>query len=124
MTVLIKRNTTIPTKKSEIFSISSDVIEVFEGERARTKDNNLLGRLKLSGISPASRDVREVKVTFDLDVYGTLIVSARDESTGKSNYITITNDKERLSKEEIKRMVIDAHKYRGKLHRHQCILWC
>jgi heat shock protein 5 len=116
MSKIIDRNSIIPTRKSQIFSTTQDSqsavsIQVYEGERSLTKDNNLLGRFELSGIPPAPRGIPQIEVTFEIDANGILKVSAKDKARGKSKSITINNDKNRLSKEDIERMVQEAERY-------------
>ena len=127
MTKIIERNTTIPTKKSQTFSTYADNqpgvdIKIYEGERGFVKDNNLLGSFNLSGIPPMPRGQPKIVIDLSIDVNGILEVSAKEESTGKTNNIKITNDKGRLSKEQIDEMVKAAEKYKDEDEKNRQII--
>jgi L1 cell adhesion molecule like protein len=118
MTKIIERNTTIPCKKTESFTTETDnqttiKIDIYEGERYKTKDNNLLGTFDLDGIAPAPRGVPQVEITYELDANGILNVNTRDRATSKVNSITISNDKGRLTQADIDRMIEEAEKFKS-----------
>jgi L1 cell adhesion molecule like protein len=124
MHVLIGRNTTLPTKKEGLFSTYADnqtavLIKIYEGERTRTRDNNLLGTFELSGIAPAPKGVPQIKISFEIDANGILIVSAEDETGGQKKRITITNDRGRWSEKEIQKMVHEAERYKSEDEKHK-----